>query len=94
MADIQVNYAITMNPELGVGVFANGFRILHDNGAEWFLDFLVCSRESQQASVVCRVRVLEPMIGSIKERLSKTMEMITSTPDTTQTQPVFDGTVN
>jgi hypothetical protein len=59
-----------------VGDYANAFRVVHDSGTEWFLDFLVFSESEKQARVVSRVRVQERFIRSIQDRLSETLRDI------------------
>ena len=51
----------------------NAIRILPETGVAYFLDFIHYSAADQQAKVVCRVRVHEDTLVSIKERLSNDM---------------------
>lgn len=67
---------VLVPPELQVGVFANAFRMLHDSGNEWFLDFLAHSETEGKATVVARVRVQEAFLPSIRERLNQTLKEV------------------
>jgi hypothetical protein len=62
--------------DLTVGVFANAFRVVHDSGNDWFLDFLAFSASENTAQVVSRVRVTEPFLESVCRRLEDTMTYI------------------
>ena len=65
---------VTVSPDLAVGTFANAFRVIHDVGAEYFLDFLVYSATDGQAKVVSRVRVHEHFLGLIHERMGAVVQ--------------------
>lgn len=67
---------IVMPADLKVGVFANAFRMVHDSGTEWFLDYLVHSEMEGHATVVARIRVQEAFLSSIRDRLSTTLEEV------------------
>jgi hypothetical protein len=71
----QVTCAISVQPHVEVGSFANAFRIVPD-GSEYILDFLVYSKEAQQALVVARVRVAEVFLAAILLRLSQSLTEI------------------
>jgi len=72
----QATPEVLVPPEHQVGVFANAFRLLHDSGNEWFLDFLVHSESEGKATVVARVRVQEAFMPSIRDRLTMTLKEV------------------
>lgn len=74
--DQRVECPVMISLELTVGVFANAFRIVHDSGCDWFLDFLTFSASENTAQVVSRVRVTEPFMDSVRMRLESTMTYI------------------
>lgn len=76
MDDRRVECPVMISPELTVGVFANAFRIVHDSGSDWFLDFLTFSASENTAQVVSRVRIVEPFMDSVRRRLETTMTYI------------------
>ena len=76
--DERVTPEVSVPPEHQVGVFANAFRLLHDSGNEWFLDFLAHSEQEKKATVVARVRVLEEFLPSICDRLNLTLKEVTT----------------
>jgi hypothetical protein len=74
--DRRVECPVMISSELTVGVFANAFRVVHDAGNDWFLDFLTFSASENTAQVVSRVRVTEPFMDSVRMRLESTMTYI------------------
>jgi len=76
MEDRRVECLVTVPPGIAVGEYANAFRVVHDQGAEWFLDFLAFSESEHTAKVVARIRVQEPFLDSIQNRLIDTMMSI------------------
>lgn len=59
-----------------MGEFANAFRIMHDSGREFFLDFLRYSGSEGKAVIVSRVRVFEDFLPAIRSRLGTMMTEI------------------
>lgn len=74
--DRRVECPVMISADLTVGVFANAFRVVHDSGNDWFLDFLTFSASENTAQVVSRVRVAEPFIDSVRRRLEATLTYI------------------
>ena len=72
----QASPDVWVPPQLQMGEFANAFRLLHDSGNEWFLDFLVHSPTEGKATVVARVRVQEAFLSSIRDRLDNTLQEV------------------
>ena len=56
MAHPQRNSKIIVEPAFKHGVFANAFRIVDETGPDCFLDYMVYSENSNEATVVARVR--------------------------------------
>ena len=75
--DRRIECPVVVPPNLAVGEYANAFRIVHDSGTEWFLDFLVFSESENTAKVVSRTRVQEAFLGAVQLRLNATMLCIT-----------------
>jgi len=61
-----------------IGVYANAFRIFHDSGDEFFLDFIHYSESEKLAQVVSRVRIHLPMIDAIQKRMALSFEEISA----------------
>jgi len=76
MTTKQANPEVRVPAEHQVGMFANAFRLLHDSGNEWFLDFLVHSPTEGAATVVARIRVQEAFLPSIRDRLTNTLKEV------------------
>jgi hypothetical protein len=71
-----VDCPVMISTDMSVGVYANAFRIIHDSGHDWFLDFLTFSESENTAKVVSRVRIAESFMDSVKRRLDATMVYI------------------
>lgn len=76
MTDKRVECPVLIAPDVAVGEYANAFRVVHDTGKDWFLDFLAFSESEQTAKVVSRIRVAEDFMDSIRRRLDATMVYI------------------
>lgn len=74
MADrVDINVAVTLPPDLRLGVFANAFRVSLDAG-DLFLDFVNYSEQEQVAQVVARVRVHPPFLLAMRARIDQTIQ--------------------
>lgn len=67
----EVVFGASANP---LGVFANAIRIVHDQGDEFFLDFVVYSSAVHKAELVSRVRVTRSFLSTVHHRLGLTVE--------------------
>ena len=74
--DRKVDCPVALPQDIAVGDYSNAFRIVHDSGTEWFLDFLVFSESAQTAKVVSRVRVQEAFLEAIQGRMTATLQSI------------------
>lgn len=68
---------VLIPPGLETGEYANAFRVVHDGGTDWFLDFLVVTRAEQVARLVARVRVQQMFLDPIRDRLAETSRALT-----------------
>jgi len=89
MSDRRVDCMVTVPGDKTVGDYANAFRVVHDSGTEWFLDFLTYSESEGAARVVSRVRVQEKFLQSVRDRLSDTLRDITVARSTPTPGPVL-----
>ena len=71
-----VTCKVTVPDHVAVGEFANAFRVVHDVGVEWFLDFLAFSPSAKAAKLVARVRVQQAFLPQIQQTLGATMQQI------------------
>jgi len=76
MTGKQVDCNVLVPSDKKTGDFANAFRVVQDNGREWFLDFFVYSTMDQKATLVSRIRVLEEFLPAIRDRLSTMMGQV------------------
>jgi hypothetical protein len=69
----EVNCEVRLPQGTAVDFTANAFRLVQDSSQEWFLDFLQYAETTESAAVVARVRVPEPLLKIIRERLGETL---------------------
>lgn len=81
---------VTVPSGLEIGEYANAFRVVHDGGADWFLDFLVVNRAEQVARLVARIRVQQMFLDPIRDRLAETLTALTE-GDPIPVMPVASG---
>jgi len=70
LADHRVNCPVVVDDPPEVSEEVNAFRVLADTGRSYFLDFIHYSPARLMAEVVCRLRVHEDALESIRDRLS------------------------
>ena len=56
-----------------LGEYANGFRVVGDEGTDCLLDFVLYSRHENKARVVARVRVNRDLVPAIRDRLNESL---------------------
>lgn len=79
MADKRVECPdVDMPVDLRLGAFANAFRVIHDSGNEFFLDFIHYSESENLAQVVARLRVQEGFLSAVRDRLTNTLDEVTA----------------
>lgn len=94
MSDDPTKCFVTLTPEMAVGAFSNAFRIIHDTGTEYFLDFLVHSTTDKQAKVVARIRVHESFLSLIQGRFTAALQEIQTSKSIKPVVHGGNGTVN
>lgn len=87
MTERRVDCPVTINDSMRLGPFANAFRIVHDCGNEFFLDFIQYSGSENIALVVSRVRIQGPFMAAIRDRLSETLAEVA--PDGGKSNPII-----
>lgn len=68
-AMINQQCKVNITDQHRMGTFANAFRILPDTGDEVLIDFLVFSKQENQAEVVARIRVHKNFLLTIRNRI-------------------------
>ena len=76
MAEKKVDCPVMMPDQMRLGPFANAFRIIHDCGNEFFLDFIYYLGSENIAQVVSRVRVQGAFMSAVRDRLTETLTEI------------------
>ena len=82
MVSRLVSTPVSVPEKFREGTYANAFHLHRGEGSEWFMDFLVYKEETRKATVVVRVRVDEPMLSAIRDRLDETLRAGASPPMT------------
>jgi hypothetical protein len=76
-----VDLAISIEPPLELGVYANAFRVLDgDLPSRVFLEFLLYSPTLHRALVVARVRVSPKLLPVMINQLRGTLALVEMTP--------------
>ena len=92
MKDQRVECPVRIPSAKETGTYVNAFRVLHDHGSEWLLDFLLYSESVKSAVVVSRLRVQEEFLEAMKTRLEGTLDDISKTEGLAFIQPT--GSLN
>jgi len=75
--DERVDVPVRVPSEMEQGEYANAFRVLHDQGQEWLLDFVVLSGREQKGVVVSRLRIQQELLEKMRDRLSTALAELT-----------------
>ena len=72
-SDVRVDVPVRVPDEMEHGEYVNAFRVLHDQGQEWLLDFVLLSGREQKGVVVSRLRIQQELLEKMRDRLSTTL---------------------